>query len=210
MSITSQILDGSGNGYKVKVGHEGELSVVVHPHPPLNEEVSTLPFRSYFLNNGSNDMIVNGSTNYVDFSIDALEDADVYIKSISIEIADGGSPALNLFGALTALTNGVAFYYFNQKQGLYTLHEGIKTNLEFIRLAVDTGAIGTGADSYLADVSGGGTSKSYLPLLDIEETYGMPFGLRLQKGTTDKLIFRIQDNLAGLDRFTAIAYGFRI
>jgi len=208
--IKTKIKDGRGTNNFVKVGDEGELSVVVHPHPPKDEEVSTVPFRSYFLNNGSNDMIVNGATNFVDFSIDASPDYDIYLKSISVEIADGGTPTLNKFGALTALNNGVAFYYFNQNQGLYELHEGIKTNLEFIRIAVDTGAIGTGSDAYLADVSGGGTSKSYLPLLDIEETYGMPFGLRLVKGTTDKLIFRIQDNLAGLDRFTAVAYGFRI
>lgn len=208
--IKNKIIDGSGKGYLVKVGSEGELNVVVHPHPPKDEDTSTIPFRSYFLNSSSNDMRVDGSTNFVDFVINAEEDYDIYLKSISVEIADGGTPALNKFGALTALTNGVGFYFFNQKQGLYELHEGIKTNLEFIRLAVDTGAIGTGADAYLADVSGGGTSKSYLPLLDIEETYGMPFGLRLVKGTTDKLIFRINDNLTALDRFTAIAYGFRI
>jgi hypothetical protein len=37
----------------------------------------------------------------------------------------------------------------------------------------------------------------------------MPWGLRLRKGTTDKLIFRVRDALAGLDIFNAIAYGIR-
>jgi len=66
------------------------------------------------------------------------------------------------------------------------------------------------SEAFLADVSGGGTSKSYLPMIDMAETYGLPFGLRLKKGTTDKIFFRINDNLTGLDKFNAIAYGLRI
>jgi len=98
----------------------------------------------------------------------------------------------------------------NNSMGDYVLHDGIKTNLEFIRIAVDTGAVGTGTDAYLADVSGGGTEKSYLPVIDMSETFGMPWGLRLKKGTTDKLIFRINDAMAGLITFNAIGYGIRI
>lgn len=126
------------------------------------------------------------------------------------EIGDNGTPALNKFGALSALTNGVAFYWDTQTEPLYELHEGIKTNKEFIRIASDTGAIGTGTEAYLADVSGGGTEKSYLPNIDMEEIYGFNWGLRLRKGTLDKLIFRIQDNLTGLTTFNAIATGTRI
>lgn len=208
--INTRLIDGHGRGTVAKVNGEGELSVVVHPHPPVDEEVNALPYRSYFENGGSNDMIVDGSSTAVDFSINASPNFDIYIKSISIEIADGGAPALNKFGALSELTNGVEWVYSNQLEGDYTLHEGIKTNLEFIRLAVDTAGVGTGSDAFLADVSGGGTSKSYLPTIDMAETYGLTFGLRLVKGTTDKLIFRINDALAGLDKFTAIGYGIRI
>lgn len=208
--IDVRLQDSRGKGNYAKVNGEGELSVVVHPHPPKDEEVESLPYRSYFENGGSNDMIVDGSSTNVDFSIDAFEDYDIYIKSISVEIADGGSPALDKFGSLSALTNGVGVYYFNQQEGEYEIHEGIKTNLEFIRMGVDTAAIGTGSDAFLADVSGGGTTKSYLPNIDIAETFGMPYGLRLRKGTTDKLIFRIKDDLAGLVRFNAIGYGIRL
>lgn len=71
-------------------------------------------------------------------------------------------------------------------------------------------AIGTGVEAYLADVSGGGTEKSYLPNIDMEDIYGFTWGLRLRKGTLDKLIFRINDNLTGLTTFNAIATGTRI
>ena len=202
------------DGKQLKINGEGELSVVVHQHPPIDEDVTSLPFRQYFtttgIKGGSNDMRVNGATTFQDFYISASPDYDIYIKYITVEIGDNGTPALNKFGALSALTNGVAFYWDTQKEPLYELHEGIKTNKEFIRIASDTGAIGTGTDAYLADVSGGGTEKSYLPNIDMEEIYGFNWGLRLRKGTLDKLIFRIQDDLTGLSTFNAIATGIRI
>jgi hypothetical protein len=210
--ITARIV--GEDGKQLKINGEGELSVVIHQHPPIDEDVAGLPFRQYFttdgLKSGSNDMTVNGATNSVDFYITASPDFDIYIKYITVEIGDGGAPALNKFGALNALSNGVAFYWDTQIEPLYELHEGIKTNKEFIRIASDTGAIGTGTDAYLADVSGGGTEKSYLPNIDMKEIYGLPWGLRLRKGTLDKIIFRVQDNLTGLTTFNAIATGTRI
>jgi hypothetical protein len=161
------VTDGYGSGQRVKIQPEGTLNVVVHPHPPSSETLIAEPFRQFFTDDGtgtgSNDWIVNGATNNIDFYISAIADFDIYIKSISVIIGDGGSPALNKYGALAALTNGIEWVLTTQELGDYVLHDGIKTNIEFIRLGVDTGSIGTGADAYLADVSGGGTEKSYLP-----------------------------------------------
>jgi hypothetical protein len=212
MSIKANIT--SGEGKELKVYGEGYISVAEHQHPPENESIIAFPFRQYFTDNGgltgSNDMAVNGSTNFVDFYIAAEDKCDVYIKYITVEIGDNGAPALNKFGALSALTNGVAFYWDTQADPFYELHEGIKTNKEFIRIASDTAGIGTGVDAYLADVSGGGTEKSYLPNMDMTEIYGLPWGLRLRKGTNDRIIFRVQDNLTGLTTFNAIATGTRV
>lgn len=207
--ITARII--GTDGKQLNINGEGEVAVVIHQHPPIDEDVTALPFRSYFLNSaGFSNMNVNGGTTYQDFYIEASNDYDIYIKYITVEIGDGGTPALNKFGSLTALTNGVAFYWDTQTEPLYELHEGIKTNKEFIRIASDTGAIGTGVEAYLADVSGGGTEKSYLPNMDMKEIYGLPWGLRLKKNTNDRLMFRIQDDLRGLSTFNAIATGTRI
>ena len=211
--ITSRII--GSDGTSVKVGHEGELFVAIHQHPPINEEVVALPFRQYFTDNGiltgSNAMNVNGTlTAFQDFYISASTEYDIYIKYITVEIGDGGSPALNKFGALTGLTNGVSFLWDTLTEPNYELHEGIKTNKEFIRIASDTAGIGTGIDAFLADVSGGGSEKSYLPNMDMTEIYGLPWGLRLRKGTLDRIIFRVQDSLSGLSTFNAIATGTRI
>lgn len=212
--LKTVISDGDGGTHKLKVQPEGTLNVVVHPHPPQGEQLIADPFRQYMTDDGSssgsNDMTVDGSTNAADFYVKASEDYDIYIKSISVVIGDGGTPALNKYGALSALTNGVQWCLFNQDVGLYELHDGIKTNLEFIRIGVDTAAIGDSTTAFLADVSGGGTEKSYLPTIDIAETFGLRYGVRLRKGTTDKLLFTVRDDLTALTTHNAIAYGIRI
>ena len=144
------------------------------------------------------------------FENDFISKKTKHKKGIPVTKVNTASPSLNKFGALTALSNGVSFYWDTLDAPLYELHEGIKTNKEFIRIASDTGAIGTGIEAYLADVSGGGTEKSYLPNMDMTEIYGLPWGLRLKKQTNDRLIFRVQDNLTGLSTFNAIATGTRI
>lgn len=212
MSINTNIIGKSGR--TVEVYGEGYTTVAVHQHPPENESKIALPFRQYFTDNGnssgSNVMAVNGSINNSEFYISANDSYDVYIKYITIEIGDGGSPSLNKFGSLSALNNGVAFYWDTQIQPNYELHEGIKTNKEFVRIGSDTAAIGSGTEAFLADVSGGGTEKSYLPSIDFKEIYGLPWGIRLRKGTLDNLKFVIQDNLTGLSTFNAIATGTRL
>lgn len=212
--IKSILSDGWGKAFKAKVNKNGSLNVVIHPYPADDIELVQLPYRQYFTDDGSptgsTDMAVNGSTTSQDFYVSAVEDYDIYVKYISAEISDNGSPALNKFGSLSALTNGVEWSWFTQSDGDYILHEGIKSNIEFIRISSDTGAIGTGVDAYLADVSGGGTAKSYLPNLDITEVFGIPYGLKLRKGTTDKIVFRVRDNLSSLVKFDIIAHGFRI
>lgn len=154
-------------------------------------------------------MAVDGSVTEQEFYVEADQERDIYINSISVRIADGGSPNLNKFGDRVPLTNGVRWTWETSDLGTVELHDGIKTNLEFVRTGQKTHAIGTGTDAYLADVSGGGTSKAYLPIIDISEQFGKPWGLRLRKGTNDKLKFTVRDNLSVLDAFDAIAYGIK-
>ena len=202
------------NGDSINIDKFGNIYAVERQYPPTDGDILAIPFRQYFTDNGkptgSNAMNVDGSTTFVDFSINASPDYDIFIKYITCEIGDGGTPALNKFGNLTALTNGLAWYWDTRQEPLYELHEGIKTNKEFIRIASDTAAIGTGTEAFLADVSGGGAEKSYFPNIDMEEIYGFQWGLRLRKGTSDKLIFRVRDDLTGITTLNAIATGTRV
>lgn len=206
--IDSRIIDGRGRGHIASVDGEGALNVVIHPHPPRNEAETSLPYRARFTNDaGSDAMAVDGSVTAQTFSLRADPDRDIYVNSISVRIADGGSPNLNKFGNLTALTNGVGWEWVTSDLGVVVLHEGITTNLEFVRTGQKTAATGTGVDAFLSDVSGGGSSKAYLPIIDISEQYGKPWGLRLRKGTNDRLSFIVRDDLSTIDAFDGIAYG---
>ena len=208
--ITARIV--GKDGQLLKVNGEGEITAAIHQHPPIDEKFSAVPFRSYFTDDGTpggtNTMNVNGSVSYVDYYIKAVQDYDIYIKFITVDIGDGGSPTLNKFGDLSALANGVSFYWDTQSDPLYVLADGLKTNKSFIR-AFGTYGFGDGTNAFLADVSGAG-EKSYLPALDIQQRYGLMWGLRLRKGTNDKLILRVNDNLSALTTFNAIGTGTRI
>ena len=210
--LTSQIEDGQGGDSRLGIDSEGAASVVVHAHPPEVEKNVLLPFRQYFTDNGgstgSSDMIVDGSANPIDFSINAQSDRDVYIKSIAVQISDPGA-VLDQFGALPALPNGVSWIWQTGSEGEYELHDGIKDNLEFVKLGLANPAFGTGSQAFRADLKGGAGNDTFLPVIDLAVTFGMPWGLRMNKGTNDKLIFRVNDALAGLAIFNIIGYGTR-
>lgn len=213
MTQKTTIEDGKGSGNKVSVGTAGELSVVVHGHPPLDERITTLPFRQYFTDDGTasgdNDMVVNASLALPqDFSIEASQDFDIYIKTLSVQITDPGA-TLEEFGALPELTNGVKWIWKTAEEGDYELHDGITTNLEFIKTALGQPSFGTGTEAFKADIKGGAGDDTFLPVINLNTTFGLVYGVRLRKGTKDSIIFRVQDNLTGINTFNIIGYGLR-
>ena len=211
MSIKTLIEDGRGRGNKAKIDEDGALAVVVHPHPPKDETDAAFPFREYFtdtgLPTGSNDMRVNGSATPIDFSVQAISDKDVYIKSVSIVIVDAGA-SLSEFGNLSALTNGIEFCWETQDEGIIVIAESLQTNFDFVRLAIGEPSFGDGATAFTAsNISG--QSEGFLPVLDFQKIFGLQYGIKLRKGTKDRLFFRINDNITAIDEFDAIAYGIK-
>ena len=207
MSINVKVDDGSGKGNTLRINGEGEASVVVHPHPPKDEDPifgTPVPFRQYFTDDGystgDNDMKVDGSTTNQSFFVQAEQEKDIYIGRISIVIADA-SATLNKFGNITALTNGVLFEWKSQDLGDTVIHEALKSNFDFVRLGGGKPAFGA------SNVSG--SSEGYIPQIDFSEVFGMPWGVRLRKGTTDRLSFTVRDDVTGVDEFDAIGYGIK-
>lgn len=209
MSIKIQIEDGKESTNRLKINGEGEASVVVHPHPPKDEDTSSIPFRELFKNSSaSSDMRVDGSTTNVDFFLSADKDKDVYIKTISVVIADA-SATLSKFGNLTALTNGLSLQWSALDLGIVTIASSLKSNFDFIRLALGNPSFGDSAAAF----RGGNvisTSEGYLPVIDFHQMFGLPWGLRLRAGSNDKIIFTVKDNVTGVDQFDAIGYGIKI
>jgi hypothetical protein len=209
--LKTVIIDGYGNQNKAKVNGEGELSVVVHPHPPKDEAESPLPVREYFKTSaGSSDMAVDGSTTAVEFSINSQANFDVYIRTASIVIADA-SQTLQEFGNLNAaLTNGVKLEWRTSDLGTVVIHDGLKTNFDFIRLALGNPSLGDGASAFLASNAIPTNIEAYLPVVDFSQVFGLPWGLRLRAGTTDKVVWTVQDNVSAVDQFDIIGYGIKI
>lgn len=212
MGLETTITNGNGKGKSAFVTDEGALSVSDNRIPPLCTEVSIRPFRQYFTDNGMstgcNDMrVVGTSTAPLDFYISASSDGDRYIDSISFVIADGAA-ALNEFGAIPALTNGVEIFYEDKNLGDVVIHDALKSNFDHLRL-VGNGAHGIGAttSSYRAS-NVEGASEGYLMTLDFSAQFGMPWGIKLDKDSNLKLVIRIKDNTSAIDAYNAIAYGF--
>jgi hypothetical protein len=203
----------SKSAVPLKINGEGEVGVSVHTHPPINEKLASLPFRQYFTDDGTatgtSDMKVVGTLAApLLFYITAKQDVDVWVKTISIEISDA-SATLSKFGNVTALTNGVLFEWITNDKGTVEIHEGLKSNWDFVRLCAGNPSFGDGAGAFRAgNVSG--TSEGYTPVMDASVVFGLPYGFRLRKGTKDRLQFSVRDTTTGVDSFNIVGYGVQV
>ena len=205
--IKAKIQDSHGTDNSLKISREGAMHVIPHTHPP-KEAVTGIPFRQYFRDGStSEDMTVDGDTSPTDFTINALQDRDLFIKTLSIQITGAGG-TLNEFGNISALTNGVEFLWFTQEVGEYTIHEGMKTNWEMLRMCA-TEPFGGGGNAHKANNVAGG-EEGFTPVFDASRIFGMPYGFKLIAGTNDKLIFRVRDDISSVASFNIIAYGLSI
>lgn len=197
-------------GHSLAIEDDGSINVYVIPQPPKEAEQITLPFVEYVSLNGAGvttSMVVNGSVTNQDFYIGA-KIYDVYINTLVFEIADAGA-VLNQFGALAALTNGLEFYYFNQTQGKYTIESSLKTNYDFLKLANFQPAFGTGNAAFQL-TNAISASEAYVGIIDLQDVFGLQWGLKLRAYSTDRIGFVVKDNITGLDAMTIKVYGLRV
>jgi hypothetical protein len=201
-----------GENNVAEVDDEGRVHVTASGIPPKEPASEIRIFRQYLTvdgtEGGSFDMqVVGTATNPIDFYIKAATDADRYIDSINIVIADQNA-ALNEFGNITALTNGVEIYYEDPILGRVAIHEALKSNFDFVRLCgKGSPAIGSGATSFRAS-NVQGASEGYIVTLDFSDQFGVPYGIRIPKDSTLKIVMCIKDDTTGVDAFNAIAYGY--
>jgi hypothetical protein len=206
MGLNVKMYDGSGAKNSVKIDKENRMHVLDHGVPAFGLSTETKLYRDYFENSaGSNDMVVNGSVTNQKFYISAAQKEDRYISTISFVIADDGAD-LSLFGAIAALTNGVEFFY-EDTEGKRIIHEGLKANWDFVRLAAGDPAFGTGVGSFKAP-NVEGKVDAFIPVMDLKKTFGFTYGLRLSAGSSQRIVLNIRDDISAIDSFNAIAYGF--
>jgi len=192
-------------GIQANVSNEKEVHVIAAPYPPLGEQ-KVQPFRQYLTadgtSTGSTDMGIDGSVTNTDFWIPADAENDRYITSLNFLIgyASSGQPFEWADG--TALTNGSRLYYEN-RHGEHDIHQAIKTNEDMFRLTFSR----VEANWELRHVLQA-NDYGYFISLDLTKM-GLPFGIKLDAGSSQRLVCCIRDN-AGTSalKFDIIGYGF--
>jgi len=191
-------------GLEAKVTRDGELRVSNAPYPPFGAQQAR-PFRQYLTLDGtaggSNDMGVDGSVTNVEFYVPAATTDDRYITNIAMLVGYGGTSQPYLFADAVALANGCRMHFVSLR-GEVDIHDGIKTNQDMFRLSHEA----VRSDWEVRGVNAN-NDYGYFITIDLESV--MPvFGVKLDAGTTQRLIMTIRDDCTNADSFNAIAYGF--
>ena len=200
-----KLFDGKGKGMAAAVSEDQELSVINSAYPPLTPQ-KVQPFRQYFTTDGlaagTNDMGVDGSVTNVDYFIPPKVGEDRYITTINFIVGYGASGQPNQWADGTALTNGTRLFYSSQK-GEVDIHDGIKSNQDIFRLSFSP----ISANWEVRHVNAT-NDYGYFVSMDFTKM-GLPFGVKLDADSSQRLIIRIRDNAGtSADSFNCIAYGF--
>ena len=208
MVIKVYLEGGEGKGEKAFLDDNNALLVSDTGVPPDTPKVLHRPYSALFKSNsGATDMRVDGSVKEVDFFIGSADDADRFVHTIAFVIADAQA-SFGEFGNLNApLNDGCQLFYNDLRIGDVTLGDALKTNFDFVQLCGFEPTFGTGSDAFRSpNVSG--SSEAYHPVLDVEDIFGLRYGIRIPMGTLVKLTLRIRDDVSGVDRFDVRALGF--
>ena len=209
MSIRAHIVD-SLTGRKARVTHDGAL--VTAPQTPAALPAGTPNPHQYLagalgstgLGSGSINQNVDGSTTPQGFYIEAHSDYDIHIMQITIVVGDG-SVTHNKFGAISELTNG--WDLLLTEAGVDTaLITKAKTGGELILQSGLGRPFGAGADSFELTAYSGALDAQ---IVTIPIGQFIPNGLRIGRGTTDRLVATVNDDLTGLTDLSALVYGFK-
>ena len=200
-----QLFGGSGNKIAANVTDDQEISVITAPYPPLTDQKAQ-PFRQYFtddgLPGGTSSMAVDGSIANVDYYIPAKVGEDRYITTLNFIVGYSASGQPNEWADGPALTNGIRLFYTSQR-GEVDIHDGIKSNQDMFRLSFSPIA----ANWEVRHVNAL-NDYGYFISMDLTKM-GLQFGIKLDADSSQKLIFRIKDNVGtSADSFNCIAYGF--
>jgi hypothetical protein len=205
MGIETTIIDGN-TGKAGKVLSEGEVFTSQSGCPPMLPQkckAFSQKFTTDGLPGGDDDMGVNGSVTAVEYYIGASNDNDRYITRISFVLGYGASAeGFEFADSGAALTNGVKVAYIDS-QGTEVTVINPKANYEFMRDSdAPISRVGWQARGFAA-------TGDYGYFVNINLSQIMPpHGVKLDKGSNQKMVVTIRDDCTDADLFNCQSFGF--
>jgi len=204
--LKTRIVDGNGTDKQASVLATGELLVSTYQSPPLLSQKTKI-FSQDFTDDGtatgSNDLGIDGSGTAVDFYIPASETNDIYITKITFIFGYGASAeAFEFADSGAQVTNGVKISYLDTNS-VETVIANPKANYGFMQLSgqpISTtnwearGFAATGDYGYFVNIF----IKDLMP----------PYGVKLDRGTQQRMTITIRDDCSDADLFNCWAIGF--
>jgi hypothetical protein len=210
--INVKLTDATGKHHQACVTPHNALCVAeVTPEPPAVGEESRVRaliglLGQSGLNSGNTDMSVVGSlASPVEFFVRSSEDFDIRVMAIQAIIVDSPNTPHNSFGALAALTNGWDLT-ITEAGETTALVDKAKTNGDTVLQMGAGRPFGNQNDSFILtnwDATNNAT-VAYFPIWEY-----VPNGLRLGRGTLDKISGIVNDDLSGLTSMIVRIFGYR-
>ena len=179
------------------------------PVVPPQGQASKLRFYAGVLGSGGGDtgtvnQNVDGSSTNQEFYVGAHEDYDIHIMQVTIVVADTAI-VHSKFGNITALTNGWDLIAEEKNEETFLVKQA-KTGGQLIAQSAFKAAYGADATSFeLTNWTGTEDAQTCVfPIGDF-----IPGGFRIGRGTTDRLLAVVRDDLQGLTEFTVRAIGYK-
>ena len=205
MAVSSQILDGTGDGYLAAVNSQNALKVTTLPLSSrgldANDLANIRQLREFLVDaSSSNAMNVDGSTTSVEFTIAAAAARTRWVTGLRL-ILEGVNLEINTndfrrFGAAAispGLTNGVEIITEQQGETVTITKEPVQNIGSFL----------TYNNEYLNLVNSVGVQED---LLRFDFSFDQP--VVLVEGSLHRVVVRINDDLTATDKFVAIARGY--
>jgi hypothetical protein len=202
--IKTRIGDGGGSGRSAKVLPDQELLISTSPNPPLLSQKTKI-FNQFLMDDASSsDMGIDGATTPTHFYIEADMEKDIYITQASFLIGYGASGGLwEWADSGGVLANGIQLDYVDSV-GDVTEIANILANSDFLRVALADGNIPTAWE--LRHI-GALNDYGYVCTINLANMV-QPYGIKLDRGTKQRLSVWIRDNVSDADTFNCRVYGF--
>jgi len=211
MSLDTRILDGTGHGTYARVDISQRLEVAPNqPDLPKVGSVSRYRFYSSLLgstgaDSGTTNMSVNGSSTAQEFYIEAHADYDLHITCTVIIISDS-TVVHNKFGSINALSTGWDLKITEAGDDTFIIKKAT-TGGEVIAQAGFPSPLGDLDKSWQFDKWTAADDTATVVAFPIADA--VPGGLRIGRGTKDRIASVVNDNLIGLADFSVRAIGHR-